>query len=358
MKYFGGLIFIGTLLGFGFISSIPSHIPINQIQVIGSHNSYKKSLDPHLFKVLKKIDSSIAEELDYSHIPLSDQLNLGLLNLEIDLYSDSIGGRYAKPKGLLWAPNQAIFDSAGIMNKPGFKILHVQDLDFRSNTLSLELCLEELKAWSDSHPNHNPIFVTMNAKDEIIPKPPGFTIPEKFNARVFDQLEEAFRKYLGESYLIMPDQIRGNFPSLESAILHGAWPNLKSVKGKFIFILDENDEKRTAYIEGHPSLKGRLFFADAEPGTPEAAIHIMNDPKKDFLKIQEYVKKGYIIRTRADADTHEARKEDYSTFQAALSSGAQIITTDYYQKSDHFQSNYQVQFPKGGFIRKNPLFFP
>ena len=46
---------------------------------------------------------------------------------------------------------------------------------------------------------------------------------------------------------------------------------------QFIFILDELGPKLQAYIAGHPSLRGRLLFADAAPGTPEAAIHIMND---------------------------------------------------------------------------------
>jgi len=244
------------------------------------------------------------------------------------------------------------------MKETGFKILHVQDIDFRSNCLTLKLCLQELKKWSDEHPKHFPVFITMNAKDDAINNPPGFTVPEKYNPRIFDLLDQSFRENLGERYMITPDQIRGNFPSLESAVLDGAWPSLKKARGKFIFILDENDQKRTYYIQGHPSLKGRLLFADADPGTPEAGIHIMNEAKQDEVKIQALVRKGYMIRTRADADTREARLNDRSSFEAAMRSGAQIITTDYYQKSTHFPSDYQVFFPGGGFYRPNPLFKP
>ena len=43
------------------------------------------------------------------------------------------------------------------------------------------------------------------------------------------------------------------------------WPKLQAAKGKFIFVLDENDGKRDAYIQGHPFLKGRVLFANAEP---------------------------------------------------------------------------------------------
>lgn len=351
------LIILLLCLSFRFPNSdISENIPINHLQIIGSHNSYKQSIDPILFRMIRSIDSNTAKSLDYSHISLSDQLDLGLRNLEIDIVSDTLGGKYAHPRSLNWAPGQAAYDPQGIMKEPGFKVLHVQDIDFRSNCLTFKLCLQELKKWSDSHPDHPPIFITMNAKDDAINRPPGFTIPEKFNSRIFDLLDQSLKDNLGLDHLIIPDDIRGNYPSLEMAILKGKWPSLKKARGKFIFILDENDIKRDYYMKGHPSLKGRVLFADANPGMPEAAIHIMNDAKKDKWMIQEMVKKGYIIRTRADADTQEARLNDRSTFEAALESNAQIITTDYYQKSTHFKSDYIVHFPEGGFIRENPLF--
>ena len=82
---------------------------------------------------------------------------------------------------------------------------------------------------------------------------------------------------------------------------------------------------------------------------------IRNNPKDP--SIPELVKKGYIIRTRADADTKEARVNDRSGFVAACNSGAQIITTDYYLKSTHFKSEYVVFFETGDkYFRPNPLF--
>lgn len=349
------ILFLWIPLSFS-ASGLEDKTPLNHIQVIGSHNSYKQSLDPILFKKIWSVDSNIAKSIDYSHISLTDQLNLGLRNLEIDLVSDTSGGRYARPRSLIWAPGQAPYDPQGLMKEPGFKVLHIQDIDFRSNCPTFKLCLLELKQWSEAHPDHNPVFITMNAKDDIINRAPGFTLPEKYNSHIFDLLDQSMKENLGLDHLIVPDQVRGKYPTLESAILHGHWPSLKKARGKFIFILDENDTKRDAYISGHPSLKNRVLFADAEPGTPEAAIHIMNEAEQDKAKINELVKKGYIIRTRADADTREARTNDRSTFEAALESGANIITTDYYQKSTHFKSDYIVAFPEGGYFRINPIF--
>ncbi|MFI5192862.1 MAG: phosphatidylinositol-specific phospholipase C1-like protein [Chitinophagales bacterium] len=323
-------------------------LPINHIQVIGSHNSYKKAIDPLLFKEIMTADSARAQGLAYSHIDLSKQLDLGLRNLEIDIYSDTLGGRYAHPKGLDWVKGQQAYDTAGLMLQPGFKVFHVMDIDFRSNCPTFRGCLTELKSWSAAHPDHEPIYITMNAKDDGLEKP-GSTVAEQFNERVFDKLDSTLLKDLGRGNLIVPDDVRGSAETLESAVLAGHWPEEKDARGKFIFILDENGVKRTKYSSGHPSLKGRVLFTNADPGTAEAAILIRNDPRTD--PIRDLVKKGYIVRTRADSDLEEARKNDQSRFRAACSSGAQIITTDYYQKSAFFNSDYKISFPDGKYVR-------
>lgn len=331
------------------------NLPINKIQLIGSHNSYKQAIDPALFAVFKKRDSVSAGKVDYSHISFSEQLDLGLRNLEIDVYADEKGGKYAHPKGLDWAAGQKPYDLQGVMKNPGFKVLHIQDLDFRTNGYTLQDCLRQLKTWSLSHPKHEPVFITMNAKAEAIGKP-GFTVPEEFTGETGDALDTEIIRGIGRNKMITPDDIRGKSPSLEKAVLAQHWPTVKQSAGKFIFILDETGAKRAAYISGHPSLKGRMLFTNSESGTPEAAIIILNDPVKEGARIKDLVKKGYIVRTRADADTKQARENDYSLFDAAKQSGAQIITTDYYQKSTHFKSDYEVHFTGKKFIRKNPLF--
>ncbi|GAB3162620.1 phosphatidylinositol-specific phospholipase C1-like protein [Telluribacter humicola] len=332
-----------------------AHIPLNHIQVIGSHNSYKQAIDPALFQMLKQTSGDMANGIDYSHISIIEQLNMGLGNLEIDIYADAEGGKYAHPKGLDWVNNQAkAYDPEKQMMKPGFKIFHIQEIDFRSHYLTLENCLQDLKQWSDQNPGHQPVFITMNAKDQAI-KREGFTVPEKFTSAVLDQLDRVILDKLGKDKLITPDQVRGKYSTLEEAVLQGNWPSLQEAKGKFIFVLDEKDEKRATYIQDHPSLKGRVLFANAEPGTPEAAILIMNDPVKEADRIQKLVKKGYIVRTRADANTTQARTNDRSQYEAALKSGAQIITTDYYQKSTHFVSDYEVSFEGNQYFRLNPF---
>ena len=39
-------------------------LPINEIQVIGAHNSYKQAIAPALFHVIKDADSGLARHID------------------------------------------------------------------------------------------------------------------------------------------------------------------------------------------------------------------------------------------------------------------------------------------------------
>ncbi len=329
-------------------------LPINKIQVIGSHNSYKKAIDPALFKLFQVRDSVGSSKIDYEHIPLTDQLNLGLLNLEIDIYADTKGGRYAHPKGLTMVPGQPPFDPEGEMNKPGFKVFHIPDLDFRSQCLTLVDALRELRKWSVTHPDHNPVFITIETKDAGITST-ELTGPEPFTETSLDELDKDFMDNLGKDQIITPDMVRGKYATLDEAVSHGNWPTLKKARGKFLFLMDNHAKVRGLYMAGHPALKGRVLFTDAEPGTPEAAMMIRNNPKDP--RIPDLVKKGYIIRTRSDADTQQARRNDKSDFVAAQNSGAQIITTDYYLKSTHFKSDYVVYFEGvSKYFRLNPLF--
>ncbi len=69
---------------------------------------------------------------------------------------------------------------------------------------------------------------------------------------------------------------------------------------------------------------------------------------------------GYFVRTRADTDTTEARSGDTTRRDAALASGAQIVSTDYYRPDprggkEKGWSEYCVQIPGGGAIRINPI---
>ena len=90
---------------------------------------------------------------------------------------DPKGGLYAHPLGPKMSGEPVSPDFEARMSKPGFKVLHIQDIDFRSSCLTLVECLAEIRAWSRAHPRHTPILITMNAKDGKSPVPGGVNIP-------------------------------------------------------------------------------------------------------------------------------------------------------------------------------------
>src|ERR1700712_1231564 len=73
---------------------------MNQIQVLGSHNSYHTGIDPALFKFLRSRHGADMDGLEYSHLPIERQLDMGLRALEIDVVYDPKGGLYAHPVGM------------------------------------------------------------------------------------------------------------------------------------------------------------------------------------------------------------------------------------------------------------------
>jgi hypothetical protein len=333
---------------------------INQIQVLGSHNSYKKAIDPELFRLLRRTDPNAYPSLEYSHVTFEEQLNLGMRKLEIDVVYDPKGGLYAKPLGLQMVKannNTPPYDPDGEMLKPGLKVIHVPDIDFRSQAYTFRAALRQIRAWSDAHPRHVPIAITMNAKDTGADIPNGVK-PLQFDSAAFDAWDAEIREILPPAKLLTPDDVRGDFPTLEAAALAHAWPALGDSRGRFLFVLDETGVKLETYVKGHPSLRGRVMFVNALEGRAEAAFRIVNDPVDSFHYIQKLVKAGYLVRTRADADTVEARKGDYTRMQAAFDSGAHFVSTDYYRPDPNFNTGYQVKLPGGGPARWNPLLMP
>lgn len=347
-----GLLLVPFFVLVSFNNQKEKPIRLNEIQVIGSHNSYKIAIESPLWDYLFQRDSAVAKSLQYGHIPIEKQLDLGLRNLEYDVLHDPKGGYYSNPKGLAIVKSLGKvpleYDTENKLAQPGLKMFHVQDIDFRSHYLLFKEGLVALKKWSDTHSKHTPIFILINAKDDNNRK---LREPLPFTKSALDSIDIEIRSVFEDSKLITPDLVRGKFNTLEEAILKKGWPDLNAVKGRFLFVLDENETKINRYLEGHPSLKNRVLFVNSKEGNPEAAFRVINDPIKNFDYIKELVAKGYIVRTRADDGTTEARTNDYTKFEKAKASGAQLISTDYYMPSTLFKSSYKVSFDNNRYER-------
>lgn len=331
-------------------------VRLNEVQVLGSHNSYHIQPHPDLIALYLLFDPR-AYAWEYTHRPLPEQFELfGIRQIELDVYADPDGGLYAEPLGLEVLTGEIVHFPE--LDPPGLKVLHVADLDVGSTCSSLVECLLEVKAWSDAHPTHLPVMILIEAKDDPPPDVPlDFVVPIPFGAAELDDVDAEIRSVFPEGQLITPDDVRGERPTLESAVLQDGWPTLREARGKVLFALDNGGTTRDAYVAGHPSLSGRVLFTDSSPGEPEAAFVKLNDSLADGSRIRKYVRAGYIVRTRADADTEEARSGNTTRRDAALTSGAQFVSTDYPEPGP-FGTDYVVMIPDGAPARCNPINAP
>ncbi|MCA9241768.1 MAG: hypothetical protein KDA37_16275, partial [Planctomycetales bacterium] len=153
---------------------------------------------------------------------------------------------------------------------------------------------------------------------------------------------------------LTPDDVRGDFATLREAVLTRGWPLLENCRGKVLFALDNTGPLREAYLQDHPSLTRRVMFASVDQEHPAAAFVKLNDAVGDFDLIQRMVRRGFLVRTRADSDTRQARANDTSTRDKALASGAQFVSTDYPEPDKRF-GPYCVRFAGKVVARANPL---
>ena len=335
-------------------------LKLNQIQVIGTHNSFHVADPPDEMAKLTKLDPEQAAQRQYTHQKLPVQLGKEKIRqIELDIFADSKGGLYAHPA---LSNERSTLGIDAAMMKPGTKVLHEQDVDYHSVCPTLVACLTEVKAWSDANPGHVPVAINIQFKDgPLIFDVPNQAKPEKWTTEAMDSMDREITSVFPKDEIITPDDVRGTHKTLEEAVLADGWPTLGESRGKVMFLMINPEPYRSIYLQGHPGLKGRILFTNAEPGQPDASYVGLDDPIADGATIADLVKKGYLVRTRADANGDDAKANDTTRLRAALDSGAQWVSTDYPGPDgaqDQYGTDYTAQLP--GFLaaRCNPVTAP
>lgn len=279
---------------------------LNQIQVRGTHNSYH---------VAPAAGPNLTPESDITQSPLTVQLERqSVRQIELDVH--------ATPGGPL-----AVFHVRG---------------DEGTTCPTLLQCLREVRGWSDAHPGHLPLFVLIEPKHELGALVDGLAV------------DAEVRSVFGPERLLTPDDVQGGRPSLRQAVREAGWPLLGSTRNKVVFVFTDTVAYRMSYTSNETSLEGRAMFVYADPTSPLAAFASVPDARLEGSRIASLVEAGYIVRTRADDGGVEARANDPSRAEAALASGAQLVSTDYPVPAP---SGYVVHGP-GSPARCNPVNVP
>jgi Phosphoinositide phospholipase C, Ca2+-dependent len=297
------------------IAYFNTDLRLNQVQALGTHNSYHVAPNP-----------SPVKEWEYSHDPLDVQLQTqGVRQFELDI----------------WA------------NPSGLQVFHIPSVDAGTTCSLFKTCLQTIKTWSDAHRNHMPIAIQLELED--VPYTPDI---KPFDAAAMDQMDAEIRSVFPPSRVFTPDEERGQSATLSDAVTRNGWPTVDALRGQVLFLMDNAGTYRDTYTAGRPNLEGRMVFTNSDVGRPDAAFIKLNDPVGDAQRIHDAVAAGYVVRTRADADTHEARDNNTVPRDAAINGGATWVSTDFEVPGKAYGGPYFVSIPGGTPARCNPLNTP
>lgn len=352
----------------------PSHSQnrLNDVQFLGTHNSFRQSHAPSERVIFELHNSERrAQRLQYAHPTLTQQLDLGVRKFELDLWNDPNGDRFSNPiLGQLASEAGLAADyeqvDAALLSGPGIKVLHTKDDDYRSSCPTLRTCLQEVASWSDAHPEHLPIFISMQFKrggrgDDYISRHADYLPPAPWTREAVFSVEALGLEVFGRNRLLTPDDMRGEFASPRAAARADAWPMLEDSRGKVILLVHESgdgdpiDPVTAMYLSGAPALQNRLMFVLAlDPSREDAAFVNVKGDSPFQARIESLVSQGYIVRRRSDLDALNALACDFSMRDEALASGAQLVSTDYVTRDADLACPYFVQIPSEGVARCAP----
>ncbi len=254
---------------------------LNEMRIVGTHNSF------HVHPFI-----AFHPRHRYQHDELTVQLERHRVRaLELDLHQSRRGE---------------------------YQIYHIAFIDDRSHCKAFVDCLSELREWSDSNPQHDPLLVWLEIKDYA----GGVRIE---SVKPVDAL---LRRALGDR-LLTPDDVRGSHATLREAIETDGWPTLTEARGRILFLMDGNAQHVADYTSGYEHVRGRVMFPGAEPhqfhmGWAGAAK--INDPTRPLIAAARAVR---ILTTTTVCVAQLTDAECVRSRDIALRSSVNVLMDDF-----------------------------
>ena len=295
------------LADFDIKKAFSEGVKLNEIAVMGTHNSYQLlgTLPKRgLMKTLQSISfGAVENKAVFEMDTFTEQLEQGIRNLEIDI--------------------ETVDDEGDI----SFIVTHSAIIDNVSSAYNFAKGLEEIAMWSENNPGHLPIYLLIEPKDDV----PSINNMKNFSLEYALEFDKVLRQVLGDR-LLTPAQAMGEYESFEEMRKADDWPALTQVAGKIIVLMHPCSVTQE-YIDNDISIKTQAMFPMLKFGDIDktyASFIIDNDPVNAAENNKKTVdENNLMVRTRAD-DYPDFSDERYNF---ANNCGSHIITTDYPPRS-------------------------
>ncbi|TVP85916.1 MAG: hypothetical protein EA375_02880 [Acholeplasmataceae bacterium] len=270
-------------------------LTLHDIRLLATHNSYKKT-GPALGRLFVGLGENFdeARSLRYGYQTLTAQFENGIRSMEWDVR----------------------------LRNGQFEITHVPLVDNSGIAPVLEPALQELRLFSEHHPDHIPIIILFEIKYDWMVLDP---LLENIGTDELLALDLLLEDVLGQHLFRPSDLFDGNVTSLRETIQNDGWPSVHSLLGKVIIVLHPGRPTQP-YVDLDPSLMSQAMFPGVHAsGTSDDHAAFVVHNSVDIEAIGNLVDEGFIVRTRIDSGLVFNQQR----FDDALASGAQILTSDF-----------------------------
>lgn len=267
---------------------------LNEVQVLATHNSFKRSPNMLMNKPLY-ILSKRTQNGFYEYPSITGQFDKGIRGVEIDITS---------------------YDGK-------FVVIHNPITDWRTNGIDFALALEEIKIWSDLNSGHFPINIMLQIRNSWSPYNHKYGA---FKSEDMLRLDNLLEEIFGADGIIKPNDIIGENDTLRLAVENDGWPLISDCYGKFYFsLLFDDEQNKQSYVDIDATFRTQKAFIYAKLGElcDYSAIILADSPFKAGQR--ELVEKNYLLRTRIDEqfDFTEER------WLESIALGSNVLATDH-----------------------------
>lgn len=300
-------------------AELENGIKFNEMRFLATHNSYQTPntrATKKLFSALSDITFGLvnSEITEFFSPTLTEQLNLGIRSLEIDI---------------------EVFDRKGEIS---FTCMHSPYFEMTTSCYDFALAMKEIAMWSDNNPDHLPITIIIEPKETFLPMKNMKALDISYT----DDFEKVLYETLGDKLFTPSDMLR-DYASFGEMRAADDWCKVRDMLGKVIILLHEC-ETTEDYISLDPTIKTQAMFPmlrEKDIDRDCTAFILANMPDV-LLKNNEKIiyEKKIVARTRADKFTEITTDR----LENAMKSGAQIVSTDYPYTNDMKPDDYFVSF--------------